>query len=539
MKFFNEITKIKINFWMKFLLIFILGACICRSVPKKEGHPSTGFINFHHGSGNIKKASVPVTPQHLKHSPASPSMNSNDLPTLEDINRVQNTKKTETTPNNQGTYVSQTKQKTSYTPSPTKDEGYFQKTSRQNRNTAWEALAAFVCGFILFWVSISFICWNERHSVKEYNYTCWLEENLQTIPIEEVKSATQDKTYIVTGPLNVTQNATCPELEPIISKFVMNDDKLVCLKILVEEELVMEQESSNSGEEEQELVRDSSKSSWYEVPSTYHCTLKSNTFYGQAKLGDGLKLDICDSRINKNFDLKKLQLDSNDSSTLITYLQKLNNYPKFEFNGEHVLMSFNNSEGKQIVRRACIMYYQIKAGESHNYTAFGEISKDCSLVQKDTKMHDAAWSCCLCCFGETSESNKLCDLEKGAVSKEEYVKQKRANNEMCTNILRLVGFLMHFLSYYLILYPLILLLGMIPFLGAVAATVLVIFAFLFALVTFLFIIACAWICARPVLAICIFSVMFVFIFLSKKATDKYGDKNHSDTYSRLSKTKFL
>ena len=70
------------------------------------------------------------------------------------------------------------------------------------------------------------------------------------------------------------------------------------------------------------------------------------------------------------------------------------------------------------------------------------------------------------------------------------------------------------------LYPLILLIGMIPFIGAVGATILIFFAFLLALISFMFIIACAWICARPFLAIIIFGFIGVLILLGKEANQK-------------------
>lgn len=46
-------------------------------------------------------------------------------------------------------------------------EGYFTKTSRQYRKAGPGVVGAFVCGWILFFVSICFICWNERNSVKD------------------------------------------------------------------------------------------------------------------------------------------------------------------------------------------------------------------------------------------------------------------------------------------------------------------------------------------------------------------------------------
>lgn len=87
-------------------------------------------------------------------------------------------------------------------------------------------------------------------------------------------------------------------------------------------------------------------------------------------------------------------------------------------------------------------------------------------------------------------------------------------------MLRVLGFLLHFGGYYGILYPLILILGAIPLIGAVSAFILIFIAFFFTIVSFIFIIACAWICARPLLALVFFSILFLLMFTGKTARDK-------------------
>ncbi len=69
------------------------------------------------------------------------------------------------------------------------------------------------------------------------------------------------------------------------------------------------------------------------------------------------------------------------------------------------------------------------------------------------------------------------------------------------------------------LYPLIMLIGMIPFIGAVGATILIFIAFFLACISFLFIIACAWICARPLFAILVFGFIGIMIVAGKMARD--------------------
>ena len=64
------------------------------------------------------------------------------------------------------------------------------------------------------------------------------------------------------------------------------------------------------------------------------------------------------------------------------------------------------------------------------------------------------------------------------------------------------------------------LVGMIPFVGAVGATVLIFIAFFLACISFLFLIACAWICARPWLAILIFGFIAILIITGKQVENK-------------------
>jgi len=78
------------------------------------------------------------------------------------------------------------------------------------------------------------------------------------------------------------------------------------------------------------------------------------------------------------------------------------------------------------------------------------------------------------------------------------------------------------------------LVGMIPFLGAIGATILILIAFILALMTFLFIIACAWICARPVYAVLIFGAIFIMIFVSKSAAEniRVHNENQNGNYDK-------
>jgi hypothetical protein len=167
------------------------------------------------------------------------------------------------------------------------------------------------------------------------------------------------------------------------------------------------------------------------------------------------------------------------------------------------------------------------------------------VTEFKTPIKHAEYSCYLCCCGETNESYTVDLVEEGEKTKEDIINMYRDGNKACTFCMRIFGFLLHFTAYYLILYPLILLIGMIPFIGAIGAFVLILFAFLFSLITFLFIIACAWIVARPLMAFFLFSLIIVLIFLSKMSRDRFHNKddqimNQNDYRDgQINKMKFL
>lgn len=58
---------------------------------------------------------------------------------------------------------------------------------------------------------------------------------------------------------------------------------------------------------------------------------------------------------------------------------------------------------------------------------------------------------------------------------------------------------------------------MIPFLGAVGAVILIFIAFFLAVISFIFLIACAWIFARPLLALLLFSIIGILIVAGGQA----------------------
>ena len=136
----------------------------------------------------------------------------------------------------------------------------------------------------------------------------------------------------------------------------------------------------------------------------------------------------------------------------------------------------------------------------------------------DLKKAGCHYFCCCCADSDEYYQVDLC--YKGTKTRTEVVQQLLDENDACTCLLRLCGFLLHFYAYYGMLYPLIMLVGMIPFIGAVGATVLIFIAFFIACISFLFLIACAWICARPWLAILIFMIIAAMVISGKQVRDK-------------------
>jgi len=193
----------------------------------------------------------------------------------------------------------------------------------------------------------------------------------------------------------------------------------------------------------------------------------------------------------------------------------------------------------------------IKPEDKNSFTLGGKLSEPDKLDRRhvseyNSTIHEAEWNYYLCCCGESESFYKIDMCYTGVMTRQEIVDKLTIENKCCTNFLRIIGFLMHFGAYYLILYPIILLVGMIPFLGAIGAFVLIFFAFIASLITFLFIIACAWIFARPLLALIIFGIIGVLVVISKLSRDHVqagqteGDNKHDNRrFGDIIKEKFL
>ena len=97
-------------------------------------------------------------------------------------------------------------------------------SSKQNQNVAWKALCGFALGFILLFVSVGFICWNERSAVNYTNYIDWLKQEDGLIEIGENEpdkiSFNQKSAYLVSGYLVVTEDVRLSGFEDIITNLL-------------------------------------------------------------------------------------------------------------------------------------------------------------------------------------------------------------------------------------------------------------------------------------------------------------------------------
>lgn len=69
---------------------------------------------------------------------------------------------------------------------------------------------------------------------------------------------------------------------------------------------------------------------------------------------------------------------------------------------------------------------------------------------------------------------------------------------------------------------------MIPFIGAITSFVLILFAFILSVLSYLFILIVAWIFARPLFALLLITVWVTFVFIGKIAKDKFGNDGNQD-----------
>lgn len=77
--------------------------------------------------------------------------------------------------------------------------GYFTRTSKHNQSNAGKAFASFVAGFILLYLSIYFICSNEKNNVLQTQFIDWMQYQVDYIAGYKEKELKNNSPYIMEG----------------------------------------------------------------------------------------------------------------------------------------------------------------------------------------------------------------------------------------------------------------------------------------------------------------------------------------------------
>lgn len=433
---------------------------------------------------------------------------------------------------------------------------FFSKTSKDNRSKANKALAAFVCGIILFILSIHFICWNERRAVKDTEFLDYIRQQRRCISLGESQftgKIESDKVYLIQGNPIVKSEASIPGLQ---LNFQSKYGKIVVIKTEFNKfiKTITVEQSDKEGEEEHLInEKQTVHHNWVDYGiSSPDSKFNSKFYHGDVVLSssNSKEYNFAFPMINLNKEVEYNQTNIYQDNNYI-YIPRNEDIPVLSdyFNTEnnnisnpyriiirapYVYILRNNTnatedtfdpdtyEFTEADIRMAIKYYYIPEDKS-SFTAIGGLKtkSDNELEIIPFKTHITKAGCgYFCCCNDSDDYYEVDLLYTRSMSREDVVKKLELDNTNCTWISRLVGFLMHFGGYYLILYPLTLLIGMIPFIGAVGAMVIIFFAFIFSMITYLFIVACAWICARPVYAGLIFGMIFILMFVGKISRDQ-------------------
>lgn len=457
------------------------------------------------------------------------------------------------------------------------NEGYFEKTSKKNQSTAAKALSAFVLGIILYICSIHFICWNERRAVKDTEFVDFIRQEKKSIFVEnakkiEVKTEEENKVFIVNGVANVTREAT---IENFPLNITSSRGKICVIKTKFEKfskTVEVKEEEMGEDQEGNTLVRAEEKTMrhWSKAEYTGN-KFASAVYYGEVLLGENYSfpMENLSDEVERNqtpvladntciylpketdielleefFKSENVSSEANKAFKILTrdqyvYILRSNtdSFDAASFNPE--TYEFSDADLRMSIR----FFYVSNANENAPsnqeknpvFTVAGKLSKEIekgvrNISSFKTNLRKAGCSYFCCCCADDESFYEVNLLYTKRMTRDDIVNDLELQNTACTCFSRIGGFLMHFAAVYLILYPLILLIGMIPFLGAIGATILIFFAFILALMTFLFVIACAWICARPVYAVLIFGFIFILMFVGKSSRDQM--KMHEENESR-------
>lgn len=419
---------------------------------------------------------------------------------------------------------------------------FFKKTSKNNQNMAWEALSAFVGGIILWFVSICLTCWNEKRAVRIAELADYINDDKKVVFVDDGNPLSDDKidsskAYMVTGKLHLISEAKVDNLNiDIKSDF----GQILITKLKVEKfsktVVYEERDARDSHGNDVTEVSEKTYRNWNEVTVNDENGPATKYFYGSSLIGGVYRFDS--SKLNHLLTGKQnsayYDITDSDNSALQDYFKIYFKNSKFFIRSKSLFVissnphindsQFNPQTFDFTIEdyKISLIYYYLPRNVESYFTAIGALStakdgvKEIGSFETDIKNAEFCYLCCCC---EDSSYMKIDTVLTTKMTRQKYYEEINSQNTTNTWLLRLLCFLLHFASYYLILYPIIMIVGMIPFLGAIGATVLIFVAFLIALVTFLFVIALAWICARPLRAIILFGIIGILIFVGKTSSD--------------------
>jgi hypothetical protein len=156
-----------------------------------------------------------------------------------------------------------------------------------------------------------------------------------------------------------------------------------------------------------------------------------------------------------------------------------------------------------------------------------------------TNLKDINYNMFCCCSEEEVSNIEINTLYKGKKNREEVLKIVESEHTINTSCLRICSYILHFVSYYMKLYSILLIIGMIPLFGAVGGLAIILIALLFSLITYLLIIGSVWVFARPYISTILFSAIIVLIIVTRIISDYIRQDDDGSKSVRLANRVFM
>jgi len=420
-------------------------------------------------------------------------------------------------------------------------------SGKQNKKAGFGVIGGFVSGWILFFVSICFICWNERKSVKDTEALDYLEVTCHDGTKGTLSTDPKNKNFaLFCGTGQVVKPAEITNLGLFSNKTAYISTSIVKY---AGTELVIEKndDGEETGRKEKEM--------WIDHNEDLERILSPEYKGELLVVENNIKFDtnlIADKSKPYRFEYDKTAVfeaflkSNNWRYNSDNYYCAIDNETMFVLRKEEnvsaddLLRDIKSKNKKFEIDDLQISMRFVEFAENQPITILGQIDQDnenkssSKLNTFHTGIREAGF-CCICGCGDAVTDYTYERVWLEHKTKKDVIKEFEESNSCQRWGLRLCGFLLHYFSIYLILYPLIFLIGMIPFIGKIGATILILFALIFSLITFLFLVACAWIIARPLLGILLFALIFALMYAGKTTRDKYSpnyDPNNPYGYNQ-------